>query len=44
MSILRAAKTLDIKPSTAKYIYKCFRDEGRVMKKTKKWKKTQRKR
>mgnify|MGYP002078645721 CR=1 FL=1 len=33
-SISRAARELGIKPSTGKFIVKCFRDNGKIMKKT----------
>jgi transposase-like protein len=33
-SISRAARELGIKPSTGKFIVKCFRDSGKIMKKT----------
>lgn len=33
-SISRAARELGIKPSTGKFIVKCYRDHGKIMKKT----------
>ena len=32
-SILKAARSLEIKPSTAKYIYKCYKNKGKILRK-----------